>query len=89
MRLAVPAQRSPRELAFPPSRTALPPEVVSLAELLGDAGYETARLGKWHPVLISRALTNSSGDGASSPDAQHHGDSLVGDRLTEAYREDC
>ena len=84
MRLAVPAQRSPRELAFPPSRTALPPEVVSLAELLGDAGYETARLGKWHLGPDLQGFDHSSGDGASSPDAQHHGDSLVGDRLTDA-----
>lgn len=84
MRLAVPAQRSSRQIDFPPSRTALAPEVVSLAELLGDAGYATARLGKWHLGPDLQGFGHSSGDGASSPDAQHHGDPLVGDRLTDA-----
>ena len=84
MRLDVPARRSARQVDFPPSRTALAPDVVSLAEILGDAGYATARLGKWHIGPDLQGFEKSSGDGRSDPLAQHLGDPTVGERLTDA-----
>jgi arylsulfatase A-like enzyme len=33
---------------FPTEHTGLPPDEVTLAELLGSAGYATACVGKWH-----------------------------------------
>ena len=84
MRLSVPAKKSNRQIDFPPSRTALSPEVVSIAEVLGDAGYKTARLGKWHLGPDLQGFDTSSGDGRSGPLAQHPGDALVGERLTDA-----
>lgn len=32
----------------PPEETGLPPEEITLAEVLGRAGYRTAHFGKWH-----------------------------------------
>ncbi|GAB5534854.1 MAG: sulfatase [Rubricoccaceae bacterium] len=37
-----------REVFFPDSREGLPPEEVTIAEALGQAGYATALVGKWH-----------------------------------------
>lgn len=37
-----------RRVLFPDSRRGLPPEELTLAEALKDAGYATAAIGKWH-----------------------------------------
>jgi len=37
-----------RKVLLPRSRRFLPPEEYTIAEALGDAGYRTAHIGKWH-----------------------------------------
>ena len=37
-----------RRVLFPDSRRGLPPEELTMAEVLRDAGYATAAIGKWH-----------------------------------------
>lgn len=37
-----------RRVLFPDSRRGLPPEETTMAEVLRDAGYATAAIGKWH-----------------------------------------
>ena len=33
---------------FPDSKGGMPPSEITIAEILGDAGYQTAMVGKWH-----------------------------------------
>lgn len=37
-----------RRVLFPDSRRGLPPEEITVAEVLKEAGYATAAIGKWH-----------------------------------------
>lgn len=39
---------SPQRVLFPNSKGGLPPGEITIAELLRDAGYATAHIGKWH-----------------------------------------
>jgi arylsulfatase A len=39
---------SPQRVLFPNSKGGLPPGEITIAELLRNAGYATAHIGKWH-----------------------------------------
>ena len=46
---------------FPDSASGIPEEEVTLAEALGDAGYATACVGKWHLGHLPRFLPTNNG----------------------------
>ena len=62
----LPARCGVPYVLFPAEHTGLPPEEITLAELLRPAGYATACIGKWHLGwrrscgLSVRASTNTS-----------------------------
>lgn len=68
-----------------PSKDALDPSVVSVAEVLKPAGYRTARLGKWHlgPDTQGFDLSDANGKGGG-PKGSHYGNINVAENLTDA-----
>ena len=50
-----------RRVLFPDSAGGLPSEEITLAEALGDAGYATACVGKWHLGHLPQFLPTSHG----------------------------
>ena len=68
-----------------PSKLSLDPSVVSVAEVLGSAGYRTARLGKWHlgPDTQGFHLNDPDGKGGP-PNKRYYGNVDVAESLTDA-----
>jgi len=50
-----------RRVLFPDSAGGLPPEEITLAEVLGGVGYATACVGKWHLGHLPKYLPTSQG----------------------------
>lgn len=92
MKLQVPARPSdfkrhsagaPWEHTFE-SRTELDPGFVSVAEVLGAAGYTTGRFGKWHLGSDTQGFDHSTLGADSRGKARYYDDPLATERLTEA-----
>jgi arylsulfatase A-like enzyme len=52
---------SKRRVLFPDSQGGIPDDEVTVAELLGDSGYQTACIGKWHLGHLPRYLPTRHG----------------------------
>lgn len=50
---------------FPNSKGGLPPSEITLAEVLGEAGYATAHIGKWHLGIVEGTRPQDQGFGLS------------------------
>jgi arylsulfatase A-like enzyme len=64
-------------------RQALDPSVVSIAEVLKQAGYATARFGKWHVGPDTQGFDVSSSDGKPGTEKNHYNDPDVTFDLTD------
>ncbi len=65
-------------------RQALEPSVVSVAEVLKQGGYTTARFGKWHGGPNTQGFDVSSSDGKPGTERNHYNDPDVTFELTDA-----
>ena len=64
-------------------RQALDPSVVSIAEVLKQGGYATARFGKWHVGPDTQGFDLSSSDGKRGTEKTHYNDPNVTFDLTD------
>ncbi len=62
MRWSVPARDVGEEQPFE-SRDEVDPSIISVAEILSDVGYRTARIGKWHLGEDNQGFHEASSDG--------------------------
>jgi arylsulfatase A-like enzyme len=89
MRLLVPAiQRKDEALAKRadqqfPIRNSLPARFVCIPEVLKQAGYKSARLGKWHLGENSQGFELSSANGLGGPRGSFYGNIDVAEQLTD------
>ena len=65
-------------------RQALDPSVVSIAEVLKQGDYATARFGKWHVGPDTQGFEASSSDGKPGTEKKHYDDPNVTFDLTDA-----
>ncbi|MHC4250627.1 MAG: sulfatase [Planctomycetota bacterium] len=83
MKLLVPARGGPKTSM--PSKLALEPSVVSIAEVLKGAGYRTARFGKWHVGKDTQGFDVSDPSGKGAPVGKSfYGNIDVHEWLTDA-----
>ncbi len=89
MRLLVPAKsRTDKSLeekaaAQFPINNSLDPDFVCIPEILGPAGYRTARLGKWHLGEDTQGFDLSSANGKGGPNGSFYGNVDVAEQLTD------
>lgn len=89
MRLLVPA-KSRKDKALQkkadslfPITNSLDPEFVCIPEVLGAAGYQSARLGKWHLGPDTQGFDLSSANGKGGPEGKFYGNVDVAEQLTD------
>lgn len=89
MRLLVPArERNDKKLEkkadrqFPIKNT-LDPDFVCIPEVLKQAGYRSARLGKWHLGEDTQGFDLSSANGTGGPGGSYYGNVDVAEKLTD------
>lgn len=89
MRLLVPAKdRKDRKLAKQAAsqfviRNALDPNFVCIPEVIKSAGYNSARLGKWHLGHDTQGFDISSANGIGGPEGSFYGNIDVAEQLTD------
>jgi arylsulfatase A-like enzyme len=89
MRLLVPVKgREDKKLekkaaAEFPITNSLDPDFVCIPEVLGQAGYRTARFGKWHLGKDTQGFDLSSANGKGGPDGSFYGNVDVAEQLTD------
>ena len=59
-----PVRMGINEVFFPESFTGMPPEEITIAEMLGEQGYATGMVGKWHLGHMERYLPLNQGFGS-------------------------
>lgn len=92
MRFKVPTHGADSSFnTFPISINQLAPDFISLAELLGQAEYKTARFGKWHIGDDNQGFDINSADGVignitniGGKENRYYTDTLVAQKLTSA-----
>lgn len=92
MRFKVPTQDADSTYnTFPVSINQVAPEFISLSELLSEAGYRTARFGKWHIGDDNQGFHQSSANGVpgeitnrGGKEKRYYSDTLVAQKLTDA-----
>ena len=84
MKFLVPRRGDKKGDAVFPSKMALEPEVTSIAEVLGEAGYRTGRFGKWHlgPDEQGFHVSDAGGNGKGGG-GRFYGNVDVAERLTD------
>ncbi len=89
MRFAVPTkgQTDPLYQTFPSQNDSILPAHTSIAEVLAEAGYATARFGKWHLGPDTQGFTVSSSNGEPGKESKHYGNIDVAEDLTDAALE--
>ena len=92
MRFKVPTHKADSSFnTFPVSINQLNPNIMSLAELLNQAGYKSARYGKWHIGDDNQGFEINSANGEKGFITNHgnsekrfYSDTLVAEKLTTA-----
>jgi len=92
MRFKVPTKDADSTFnTFPVSINQIAPEFISLAEMLSEAGYRTARFGKWHIGDDNQGFHQSSANGIpgeitnkGGSEKRYYSDTLVAQKLTDA-----
>ncbi|MGB0582671.1 MAG: sulfatase, partial [Limisphaerales bacterium] len=84
MKLLVPRKGDQKGTGIVPSKLSLRPSVISVAEVLNEAGYRTARFGKWHLGEDNQGfhVSNAGGDGRDGG-GKFYGNIDVAERLTD------
>ncbi|WP_133408137.1 sulfatase [Parashewanella tropica] len=62
----------------------LTPSTTSVAEVLKQAGYTSARFGKWHVGKDTQGFDISSSDGIAGPEGKYYNDADASVRITDA-----
>ena len=87
MRWYVPAKNREGDETSLDSRTELDESIVSIAEVMNNAGYVTSRIGKWHLGPDTQGFDEATSDGYTPSGKRFYNDSLATDRMTRAAAE--